>query len=274
MDIILNDYSLCGQFKNIEEFEDNLTDDIIPLMKHFDEAHCLIHKSEKSFDNRVTKEYTLIALLQMRGSPQLQRVKSLLSRLIFDEPFWVNEYSNNCLTEANEKKGILLSFKHEDFLKENIELPDNKITIKNAFNSISGLDHLFESSNINETYYYTSLNLRIVIEFLIQSTTNYAQIAFDNNNITHVDKIRIREKMKNLFNCIIDKTPLTQVGKNLGNGLCEFRCDVSDNRILRVFFVINNNKLVFLNGFIKKSQKTPNNELEKARKLMKLVNFN
>lgn len=53
------------------------------------------------------------------------------------------------------------------------------------------------------------------------------------------------------------------------NGLYEARVQLASN-IWRVFCFFDNGKLVILlNGFQKKTQKTPKNELEKALRLMK-----
>jgi len=50
----------------------------------------------------------------------------------------------------------------------------------------------------------------------------------------------------------------------LGNGLWEVRSDLASNRIARVLFSIQQGKVLVLHGFIKKSQKTPNEELTLA----------
>jgi len=47
--------------------------------------------------------------------------------------------------------------------------------------------------------------------------------------------------------------------------LCELRSDLSNGRIARVVFTMFHGDMVLLNGFIKKSQKTPDQELAKAR---------
>jgi phage-related protein len=54
--------------------------------------------------------------------------------------------------------------------------------------------------------------------------------------------------------------------RSIGDGLWEVRCDLHGNRIARLFFCFTQGRLVALHGFIKKSQKTPANELEIARK--------
>jgi phage-related protein len=52
----------------------------------------------------------------------------------------------------------------------------------------------------------------------------------------------------------------------LGAGLWEVRSNLPSNRIARVMFCFRDGHLVALHGFIKKTQKTPADELELARK--------
>ena len=51
-------------------------------------------------------------------------------------------------------------------------------------------------------------------------------------------------------------------------GLYEVRSNLSSRRIARVLFVLVGDRMVLLHGFIKKTQKTPNKEIEKAERLM------
>jgi len=52
----------------------------------------------------------------------------------------------------------------------------------------------------------------------------------------------------------------------MGDGLWEVRSDLPSNRIARVLFSSEHGKLLILHGFIKKSQKTPDEDLALARK--------
>jgi len=52
----------------------------------------------------------------------------------------------------------------------------------------------------------------------------------------------------------------------MGNGLYEVRSDLSDGKIARILFCFDDGSMVLLHGFIKKTQKTPDKELELARK--------
>jgi len=56
--------------------------------------------------------------------------------------------------------------------------------------------------------------------------------------------------------------------RSLGKKLWELRSTVPEG-IVRIFFVIKDGTMVLLHGFIKKTQKTPSQEMEIARKRMK-----
>lgn len=53
--------------------------------------------------------------------------------------------------------------------------------------------------------------------------------------------------------------------RKLEADLWEMRTHLSGGRITRIFFTVGKTKVVLLHGFIKKSQKTPANELKLAR---------
>lgn len=57
--------------------------------------------------------------------------------------------------------------------------------------------------------------------------------------------------------------PLVQ---SLGNGLWEVRSNLPGNRIARVLFCVTQREMVLLHAFIKKTQKTPTQDIELALK--------
>ena len=57
----------------------------------------------------------------------------------------------------------------------------------------------------------------------------------------------------------------------LGDGLWEVRTNLPGGTIARVLFCFHNDELVALHGFIKKTQQTPENDLQIARKRRKEV---
>jgi len=57
------------------------------------------------------------------------------------------------------------------------------------------------------------------------------------------------------------------VCKPLGNGIYEVRSSLAQNQIARVLFYIDKKgRMVLLHGFVKKTQKTPQEDLELARR--------
>lgn len=59
--------------------------------------------------------------------------------------------------------------------------------------------------------------------------------------------------------------------RSLGSGLWEVRSALSSRRIARMLFFMYEGQLIVLHGFIKQTQRTPQDELELARKRMKEV---
>jgi phage-related protein len=55
----------------------------------------------------------------------------------------------------------------------------------------------------------------------------------------------------------------------MGAGLWELRSDLPSNRIARILFSVQQDKIVLLHGFIKKTQKTSDEDLRLARKRAK-----
>ena len=63
------------------------------------------------------------------------------------------------------------------------------------------------------------------------------------------------------------KMPLV---KPLGGGLMEIRIKLQ-NKQVRIFFILHESIIVLLHGFVKKTQKTPNNEIDIALKRAKQI---
>ena len=61
------------------------------------------------------------------------------------------------------------------------------------------------------------------------------------------------------------------VSRPLGKGLYEVRSNILHKRIARVIFTIVDNYMILLHGFIKKTQKTPKEEIALALKRMKEI---
>jgi phage-related protein len=57
--------------------------------------------------------------------------------------------------------------------------------------------------------------------------------------------------------------------RSIEGGLWEMRRSLPSRRIVRVLFCVHEGRIGVVHGFIKKTQKTPRDEIELARKRMK-----
>lgn len=57
--------------------------------------------------------------------------------------------------------------------------------------------------------------------------------------------------------------------RSLGDGIWEVRSSLPSRRIARILFFVHEGRIGIVNGFIKKTMKTPPDEIELARKRMK-----
>lgn len=99
----------------------------------------------------------------------------------------------------------------------------------------------------------------------------YAEEALLQNKLTLDDiwtiLINIEEMIKGVSSGVKNR-----FWDSLSDGLFEYRNSISAGREFRLFF-IQDECIVFLNGFIKKTQKTPKIELDKAKKIKRLYSL-
>ena len=85
-----------------------------------------------------------------------------------------------------------------------------------------------------------------------------------------METLKEKEQEKIQYGLLLLKTQVRlskKFVKHLRDGVSELRTEY-DNNIFRVFFIFDEGKIVVLfNGFQKKTQKTPSNEIEKAIKI-------
>lgn len=108
-------------------------------------------------------------------------------------------------------------------------------------------------------------------------TYNFAEINGKVPMIEFLDSLTIKERAKIFAH--IEKLvelkssgmqPKENLSKHLDNGIFELRVSF-ENRISRsLYFYETDRQIIFTHGFIKKEQKTPKSELEKAKIIRKL----
>lgn len=108
-------------------------------------------------------------------------------------------------------------------------------------------------------------------------TYNFAEINGKVPMIEFLDNLTIKERAKIFAH--IEKLvelkssgmqPKENLSKHLDNGIFELRVSF-ENRISRsLYFYETDKQIIFTHGFIKKEQKTPKGEIEKAKIIRKL----
>ncbi|CAA6825161.1 MAG: Unknown protein [uncultured Sulfurovum sp.] len=169
MEILINELSLTGQFKDENEFLDNF-DSILKMIKLIDKLNFSIAKEFMFFDVAVTANHKLSDFLRLR-TDRAKKMKQFLAKLAQNPPFWNEIQKHNCsqntynynsndicntsLAESSERDRIVLSFKHNDFLNIILEIQKNN-TPMNIYNLIDKhhfLGHLLSTSQIEPLKY-------------------------------------------------------------------------------------------------------------------------
>lgn len=285
MDIIINDYSLMGQFKSVDDFSEYAFRELKPLLELFEKFNFVIYKDYSSFSCKVTQDKNLHDVFCIFNDPSITRIKSLLSNLINDDPFWsdspktdINDYYEseyinkipNCLTEAYERNGMLLSFKNNKFNcnKVTIIKNGNKVPILNAFEKINCLENLLENNVIDLVYFLENIEAPIKMKFAKSNNKYYMLEAMD-SSLTIKDINTIKDDLLSMLNNRHTNKSSRFSKPMKAEIYFEFRTSISDGKEFRLFYIYANSEIVFLNSCIKKSNLTPSNEKEIARILAK-----
>lgn len=286
MELILNDYSVSGQFISYDDFTDYVLDVLAPILDLVIENQIPFLKRQSFYDCKITKELSLNDILMHTGDPVIYKIRNYISQLGYQPPYWDDsplsqktiEYQYpaeddepNCFTEVIERKGALLSFPCDGYDTESFlcKRDDETVVIQNVKETKSFL-HTYLLDDIRNTRYviekYPFQNQTKIILATVKGRC-YAEEALLNNGLNLEDMKKFLYAVPRMIE------GLTRGEKNdywdmLRKGIFEFRIRVSSNRIFRLLF-FQRGGIIFLNGFIKKQQTTPNSEIEKAELIKK-----
>lgn len=284
MEIIINDFSLDGQFSDDEEFVDSLYASTLPMLNTLQNIDATILRSYYSYESRVTKDKTLNDLLIKRGNPEITKLKGQLQQLFFEEPYWEDSLksveeiydcvfttlkSRFCLAEALERNIPVLSFEHEKFKESSIEINKNteRKFIKNLLNKEVMLQ-VFRESKLITQLKFLILKYSLQDSFGLKEGKNYFEQLVESANLTLDDRSYIISDMEKLINFLRKGENPGDLSKTIEGKLKEFRTSLTDNRQIRFFYFESGKKIIFMNGFLKKTQKTPNAQIDRAKKIM------
>lgn len=186
MEVFVNELSLSGQFKNEDEFFDNL-DKVLENIRILELLDFAILKEYSLFNSKVTDSYNLIDFLKIR-TDRARKFKSTLARLSQNPPFWNEEQKHSCLedkyifnnidicgssiAESSQRDKIILSFNHDNFqhIWCTIYKNNSEINIYNIISKDTFLEYLIDKSLINplnycqSKYFESKLNFELINE--------------------------------------------------------------------------------------------------------------
>lgn len=168
MQIIINELSLSGQFNNKEDFLANL-EKLLPIIKLINNLDFILLKNDLFFNSQITTDKTLhniLTLPHLRDS-RVRKIKSYLLRIANNPPYWESDPAHNCehdtyiynsidicnkgLAEASQRDKLILSFEHNDFNNEKLQIKknNNNIDIVNILSKDILLDSLYQNNTID-----------------------------------------------------------------------------------------------------------------------------
>lgn len=284
MEVILNEWSLDGQFSSYEDFAGYMQNTFLPFMDVLIEKEIPFLKKTDIYSRRITKRERLQDLLERFNDPLMQLLKQYIVRLAYCEPYWDNEPATdkeavyefpvvsevpNCFTEAIGRRAFLFSVRHPVFAEKLILCKYNGKDME--------LPNMLQVGQLLCTYLEEYPG---DIKFVLETYPFKRDILLaDADGRCSAQRDLLENELETGdFQNIIEAIPLLiedlEQGRKsdrwdkLQDDIFEFRIHVSKNRIFRLLF-IQDRKIRFLCGFIKKSQKPPKVELERAAKIRK-----
>ena len=289
MDVMLNDFSADGQFKDIDEFVESLSSDTLPALKMIqDNNNMVLWKTLDVYKRNICNKRKFGDVLggyEIFGYAELSKFKMYLAQLTND-PFindeWETDsnsnfdFSNskmaeldgieeipNCITEAFTRHIPLLSFKHNLFSSHEINalVNNENATCFNLFNLESASFHFFNAEQITFGEFLANLKFDMKVSFFRNKNGDfYIDDGFINGKLSVKDGISLKndlcEYLLDLKNGIINEKKTKPI-EHKKKKYYEFRFTLSDQRIFRMFYIRDKEKIVFLNSHLKKTQKTP-----------------
>lgn len=177
--------------------------------------------------------------------------------------------SQFCLAEALEREISVLSFEHDKFKESTIEINKNNESnyIKNLFNKEVMLQILREDRVITHLDFII-LKYSMNESFGLKNGKNYFDELVESAALSLDDQSYIISDMDKLIIFFGNGENPGDLSKTIEGKLKEFRTSLINNRQIRFFYFEKGKKIIFMNGFLKKTQKTPSSEIDRAKRIM------
>lgn len=279
MELILNDFSVVGQFQSCDAFTDYVIDKLGPVLDSVIEKQVPFFSKQDVYACRITESKSLNDILQSTGDPAIYKIRSYIISLGYHPPYWddkpmsrkdvnyeyfIDEEEPNCFTEVIERRGALLSFPGSGYDDSGYECKRDgeEVFIHNVRNVADFLQVLLLDDMKNIRYVLENYPFRIKVSLAAVEGKCYAEEALLGNELDFNDMQNILLAIPRMVDGLI-KGQKNDYWDSLRDGIFEFRMHVSGNRIFRLLF-FQKKGIIFLNGFIKKRQTTPSDEIDRA----------
>lgn len=147
MNYYINEYSLRGQFQDVDEFIESLREYTLPVLKKIEnDGHSVIWKKYDFWNSKICTSITLGNIPKKKNERSSERA-ILINRLIklayqkphwsdqedeeygfivvdymFDEEYRINFHEINCFIKAINDEGRIISFLHDSYKSEELKL--------------------------------------------------------------------------------------------------------------------------------------------------------
>ena len=99
---------------------------------------------------------------------------------------------------------------------------------------------------------------------------NYFEDLINSCSLSEEDIKVIVDDMEKLISQTSNGENPGRLTGSIDGKLKEFRTSLSNKREIRFFYFEVNRRIIFMNGFLKKTEQTPKEEIDKAKKIMKM----
>lgn len=286
MELILNDYSIAGQFETLDSFETYFINQLDPAMQIVIERKIPFYKRMDTFSRLLTDNISVNDYIRAVNNPVATRIKVNLIQMAYAEPYWdekeqlqsdenvdyryPGEYEEpNCFTEVIERNESIFSFPYDKYMEKEIQCFRNneERRIVNVHSKAELFFTYLKDDKTNLKYVFENYPFERHIKFACVNEKCHTEEALLSPEILMCD---IEKIFMNIPKLIEDKSAgkKTHWWDSIENDIFEYRVSISSNREFRIFFLWRN-EIIFLNGFIKKTMSTPENEKKKARAIIK-----
>ena len=177
MELILNDFSVIGQFTTYDEFAYYVIKTVSPVLDCVIERKIVFLKSQSFYSSKITEKLTLNDILMHTGDPVIYKIRYYITQLAYQRPYWDEEPMSrndvcyqypakgnepNCFTEVIERKGAVFSFPADKYTKKVIlatvgekcyaeeALLDNGLTTDDLLNIVQTIPRMMEAMDQGE----------------------------------------------------------------------------------------------------------------------------